>query len=311
MNIKQLFIPALLFLLGFTACETTEKIDDFPLRPSQLVVNCFFAPDSTWEFQVSKSLSVLDNADLKLINNATIKLFRDSEIIDTITVQDDDKWYRTGNNLPEIGKEYSIEVSSPDFGKILLARDIVPQPVPVSNVSIVLTDSSFYEWIDHDGDLCYSGNIKGNFNIKFSDPANIENYYQLSIYYYDTSYYNWEDPSGYYLERRELSISSDDPVVVNSREYGNILLLTDNIFDGQDYLLKVDFEDWDARRDKQYYIEFVSLNRSGYLYRRTVDDFYQSQGDPFAESVQVYCNIENGYGIFSGYSTDIYNVSLK
>ncbi len=305
MKTKQLFLFAVLLIFGFIACETTEKIDNFPLRPSKLVVNCFFAPDSTWEFQVSKSLSVLDNADIKFINNATIKIFKDSELIETITEQDDDKWYRTENNLPEMGKEYSIEVSSPDYGSRLIAEDYVPQAIPVSDASIVITDSSFYESPDYSW-----GNIEGNFNIKFSDPAQIDNYYQLSVFYFDTVFTNYEDSSEYYISKRVLSISSDDAAIVNDRDYNNNLLLTDNFFDGQNYQLKVNFEDWNARREKQYYIEFVSLNRSGYLYRRTIDDYNQSQNDPFSEPVQVYCNIENGYGIFSGYSTDIYVISI-
>ena len=70
MQTKQ-FIIIFIIIICCGACETTEKIDDFPLRPSKLVVNCFFESDSIWEFQVSKSLSVLDNADIKLINNAT------------------------------------------------------------------------------------------------------------------------------------------------------------------------------------------------------------------------------------------------
>lgn len=305
MKTKQLLLFAVLLIFSVIACETTEKIDNFPLRPSKLVVNCFFAPDSTWEFQVSKSLSVLDNADIKFIKNATIKIFKDSELIETITEQDKDKWYRTENNLPEIGEKYSVEVSSPDFGKKLLAEDYVPQAIPVSDVSVVITDSSFYEGINYSG-----GNVEGNFDIKFSDPANIENYYQLSIFYYDTVSINYDDPSEYYISKRVLSISSDAAAVINDRDYNNILLLTDVFFDGQNYQLKVNFEDWNARREKLYYIELVSLNRSGYLYRRTIDDYNQSQNDPFAEPVQVFCNIENGYGIFSGYSTDIYIVSI-
>ncbi len=292
----------------FNACETTEKIDDFPLRPSQLVINCFFTQDSTWEFQVSKSLSVLDNADLKFINNATIKLFKDSALIETITEQDADSWYRSDNNLPEMGAEYSIEVSSPDFGKTLLAKEYTPQAVTVSNVSVVLTDSSYYEGINYDGRRYYGGNVEGNFNILFTDPTIIDNYYQLSIFYNDTIYS--QDSLEYDLYRYELPISSDDGAIQNDGDNPARLLLTDNIFDGQDYQLKVNFNDWRARRGKTYYIELISLNRSGYLYRKSIDDYNQARNDPFAEPVMVYCNIENGYGIFSGYSTDTYMVTF-
>ena len=68
--IKRYFIFALLIaVLILSSCETTEKIDDFPLRPKKLVVNCYFAEDSAWNFQVSHSLSVLDNAERRLVTD--------------------------------------------------------------------------------------------------------------------------------------------------------------------------------------------------------------------------------------------------
>ena len=305
MKIYHLLIVSILLLSCF-ACETTEKIDDFPLRPSKLVVNCFFDSDSIWEFQVSKSLSVLDNADIKLINNATIKLFKDSELIETITEQSDDGWYKSVNNLPEIGNDYSIEVTSPDFKSKLFATDYAPVAIPVNNVSITITDSMFWDNYNYDNIMYSTGNIKGNFDITISDPVNTENYYQLSIFSFDTVYKYWDESSEYHITKRELSISSDDPSVENDRDYNSNLIFTDLFFDGKNYKLKVDFEDWNARTEKQYYIELVSFSKSGYLYRKSNDAYDQSQNDPFAEPVMIYCNIENGYGIFSGYSTNIF-----
>ncbi len=309
MRSKYILPLAFISIFIFHACETTEKIDDFPLRPSQLVVNCFFTQDNIWEFQVSKSLSVLDNADLKLINNATIKLFKDSDLIETLTKQGADGLYRCGNSLPQIGHEYSIEVSSPDFANTLFAKELTPQAVPVSNVSAVIRDSHFYENERYDGRIYYGGNVEGNFNILFTDPPGAENFYQLSIYYYDTVYIQ-EDSMEYEINRNEITIWSDDAAVENDGDYNTKLLITDYIFNGEDYQLKVDFRDWRPRRGRQYYIQLITINRSGYLYRKSIDDYNKARNDPFAEPVQIFCNIENGYGIFSGYSTNIYPVSF-
>ncbi|HKK63230.1 MAG TPA: hypothetical protein VJ951_11745, partial [Bacteroidales bacterium] len=97
-----------LVLLQVNSCETTEKIDDFPLRPAKLVVNCYFTVDSIWEFQLSKSLSVLDNAPLKYIDNAKIYLFHDNNIIDSITQPDNDGIYRSTAGTPVSGGKYAI-----------------------------------------------------------------------------------------------------------------------------------------------------------------------------------------------------------
>ena len=300
------FILISIFVL--TACETTEKIDDFPLRPSQLVVNCFFTEGGVWEFQVSKSLSVLDNAQIKLIENATIKLFKDSELIDTISEPDADFWYRSESNLPETGHVYSIEVTAPDFD-VLRANEITPKGVPVSNVSAVIRDSFFHE-SHYDGRVRYYGNVEGSFNILFSDPGGIENYYQLSIYYYDTVYYNQEDSLEFEVNKTNLTISTDDPSVEEDGGYNINLLISDNVFDGQDYKLDVDFREWSALKGRQYLIELTTINRSGYLYKRSIKEYSSAVNDPFAEPVKIFCNIENGYGIFSGYATEIYPVSF-
>ncbi|MBT4090854.1 MAG: DUF4249 domain-containing protein [Deltaproteobacteria bacterium] len=309
MIIRHRIIVSCLLVFSFVACETTEKIHDFPLRPSQLVVNCFFSEGNIWEFQVSKSLSVLDNADLKYIDNATIKLFRDDLLIETLVDQDPDGWYRTSSNLPEADHKYSIEVSSPDFEKVLLSEDIAPQEVPISDVSIIIKDSSFQKWIDYEGREYYGGNVEGSFNILFSDPGGAENYYSLSVFYLD-SVYDYEDPSEIQIQKRLLYISSDDSAIENDEDSYNQLLLRDVLFNGQDYQLKVDFNDWNSRKGREYYVELTSLQRAGYFYTKSIDDYSRAANDPFAEPVQIFCNIKNGYGIFSGFFTTVFGVSF-
>ena len=309
MKTKNLIIISCLslFLLG---CETTEKIDDFPLRPSQLVVNCYFHENAIFEFQVSKSLSVLDNADLKLVNDATVKLFKNNELLETLTEQSEDGWYRAENTRPETGEEYSIEVSSPDFEQVLLSTELAPQKVLISDVSVQVRDSSYYEYETGEGRKEYWGQAEGSFNITFSDPASFENFYALSVFFIDTMYYDYENPPRISVEKRNVSISSDDASIENDGDNYIKLLFRDLLFDGQAYQLKIDFEDWQARRGKEYFIELTSLQKGGYLYKRSIGDYYQARNDPFAEPVQIYSNIENGYGIFTGYSKAYYSISF-
>ncbi len=302
-SIFNLFILISLVLVG---CETTEKIDDFPLRPSKLVVNCYFNTDSTWKFQVSKSLSVLDNAEIKLIRNANIKLYKEGELLNTISSIGADGWYRSPENFPEEGKEYSIEVTSPDFKDGIQAKDVVPVKPSILNAGIIVTDSSFY---DH-GYYYYSyGYVKGSFEITLADQMNVSNYYQLKIYYMDSVFNNYTEEREFsHLQKSLISITSEDMNVENSREYGTSLLINDYMIDGQNYTLSVDFNDWNAMRKKEYLIELTSITRSGYLYRKTIDESNNSRNDPFAEPVMIYSNVSNGFGIFSAYSSGIYSL---
>jgi hypothetical protein len=303
----KLYILSFLSVAILLSCETTEKIEDFPLRPSQLVVNCLFTQDSIWEFQVSKSLSVLDNADLPLITDAVISLYKNSELLEEIFRPDEDGWYRYTDHLPEVNQEYSIEVSAPDFENTLLAKEYSVSPTAISNASIIVRDSSF--WQHDNGDwMSYGGNVEGSFLISLDDPVATENYYALAVYSIDTAYYNWEDRDNYVLETNSLVISCDDPSIDGEASSSLYVFFTDAIFNGEEYQIKLDFEDWRATRNKIYFIKLSTLQRSAYLYQKSIDQYFDAATDPFSEPVQIFSNIENGYGIFSSYAETLKEV---
>lgn len=280
-------------------CETTEKIDDFPLRPSKLVANCYFNPDSTWKVQVSKSLSVLDNAPLKLIDNATVKIYEENKLIDQINEPDEDGLYRSIGQKPLHGKEYRLEVSSPAFEEVFSATGNVPLPVPIVNTRFFVVDSSGFS------DPYYSYHqVSGYLKISFQDPVEEHNYYKLKMYYYDSVFnYNDGERNFLHLNQRTANISSNDPVLEKAHRYANHYLFDDRLFNGKKMTLDVDFNIYStAGMVEKYYIELTSLTKEAFLYRRTINEYSLSRNDPFAEPVMIYSNIENGYGIFAGYS---------
>ncbi len=297
----------ILFAVFLFACETTEKIDDFPLRPAKLVVNCFFSADSIWEFQVSKSLSVLDNADIKLIKNATITIFKEGEMQSSFNTVDKDGWYRNSETLPKAGKEYSIQVTSPDFKNILVAKDIVPEKPVITDAKLFIRDSMFY-----DGGYYNYGYIEGSFELSFSDPESIHNYYEIEVYALDSVFNYYPEPVEFVeLQNRILPISSDDLSADKISEVSYSLLLNDYLFDGKKHKLSIDFNDYNAGRKKDYYISLTSLSREGFLYRKTINEYGNSHNDPFSEPVMIYSNIENGFGIFSAFSQSMDTISTN
>lgn len=314
---KAIVPSAFLFyiILLFSGCETTEKIDEFPLRPSRLVVNSYFAPDSAWAFQVSKSLSVLDNAELEYVNDASVKIFRNSVLIDSITESGSDGWYQLNRNLPKQGEKYSIEVSTPQFKKSLYAEDMAPGIVPISGVSFTIIDSAFYRdhyyYFEPEQSEYYPvyGRVEGSFNITINDPGDAENYYQLSLFK-DYVYYNYEDSMFISGGRQQIMFTTKDAVADGGDTYRTSLLFNDEIFNGQQYQIKLDFEEWDVMFDSNFTVELIVMNRAGYLYRRSVEEYMASKGDPFSEPVLIYGNIENGYGIFAGYAVDTFALRL-
>jgi hypothetical protein len=312
MRFMKYIVLAVLAFAVFS-CETTEKIDDFPLRPARLVANCYFAADSVWEVQVSQSLSVLDNANLKLVEDARVLLYRDSTFIDTIR-KDFDGLYRSAVSLPVEKRKYSIQVTTPKFKTPLSASAVTPARVPISDVTLTIRDSSIYRerWPGEEEHIY--GDIEGEFGVVIDDPGDTENYYELRIYQTSTYEY-WEFDSLYtYVERYLMNFGTDDPVAEDygsDNEYLNSILFSDEIFNGQKYEVTLKFDDWINSNYKIYSFELKSLTREGYLYRRTIEKYEQSSGDPFSEPVVIYSNIENGYGIFAGYALSDYHKQLN
>ncbi len=275
-----------------------------------MVVNSLFHENSPIAIQVSKSLSVLDNADLKYIDNATVKLFKNDELIETLTEMSEYGFYWSTGGLPESGAVYSIEVSSPDFEQTSRASGFVPEKVRVSDATVLIRDSVFYEWEEYNGSIQYGGQVEGSFTVTLADPAGQSNYYSLSVFYLDTVYYDLKDSSNFGLESRPVYLDTEDAAVENAGDNYYMLLFRDELFEGQSYQIKFDFEDWNARRDRKYIIELNSYQEAAYFYKRSIGEYYQATNDPFAEPVQIYGNIENGYGIFSGYAVDYYIVGF-
>lgn len=305
-----IFILTIVSFFYIYSCETTERIDEFPLRPSKMVVNCFFTENLRWEIQVSKSLSVLDNANLGFIENATIKIFNEYELVESINSPDSDNWYRSPDNTPIAENEYSIEVSSPDFESVVFAKEVLPGPVSISVTDVFNIDTLFDQYYS-DGDLRKNwGYARGKMNVSFSDPPEEENFYELSIFWYDTIFTDAEHSTIDDIKTRRLNLSTEDISARDDESNKKNLLFTDQFFNAQNYQLMVDFIDKKAFRDKKCIVQLVTLSRSGYLYRSSIDDFKEASKDPFSEPVQIYGNIENGLGIFAAYSISLSPVEL-
>jgi hypothetical protein len=284
------------------SCETTEKIDEFPLRPSKLVLNCFFTADSTWEFQVSNSLSVLDNAQIELIDSASILLFQDGYPIDTLDRPEDDGIYRSHKVLPGMNASYSVTATAPGFDVVLHAEDHVPVSVPIRRIRGTIIDSSFYHGYDYYTDSPkIRGHIEGTIELEIQDPPGVDNYYHLAVYFMEERLRDYEDTI-YYLDRRRVNFTVQD-AAAEETAFGSGALFSDQFFDGQEHTVKIIYHASGIKNNmKVFYAELTSLTESAYLYKRSIEDYQAASGDPFSEPVLVYGNIENGLGIFSGYN---------
>jgi len=289
-NIKMLSVILIAVLFIFS-CAKKEDIVDFPVKDKTLVLNCYFAPDSTWIFYISKSLSVIDNAELSYVTNAKLVLKEEGVVKATITNANFGEYYTYDGLNPQVGKKYEVEVSHPDYPTIS-ASDILPSPVKLDVVKSRIIDSNLYydSWLNK-----YVGEINANLTIAVNDPKGEENYYRFYMFYLDTF-------DGQIYRTELYAYETNNPVVENT--YNSGLLFTDYLFDGTKYEISFKIQDYGYYTGKPYFFVLESMSRATYLYEKSHFMYLDMSGNPLSEPVQVFNNIKNGYGIFGGFSND-------
>ena len=214
---------AVILLAGtliISSCHKVERIVDFPIKEKTLVLNAYFTPDSAWVFYVSKSLPVIDNAELGYVNDATIKLIEETDTIATLVNANANDRYIIYSPKAKIGKKYSVEVSHPNYPTIY-ASDFLRSPVPHDLISYKLLDTSLYfdPWLG-----ISRGNMKAEITIGIDDPKAEDNYYLFYIYYIDSF-------DGYVNKNRVYDYETKNPAVDEKylKSYnGNALLFNES-----------------------------------------------------------------------------------
>jgi hypothetical protein len=92
------------------------------------------------------------------------------------------------------------------------------------------------------------------------------------------------------------------------------IAFNDHLFDGStvtiDFLLGEYYLDG-KEGASAIYISLSKISNEYFLYESSYQKYLSSQGSIMAQPVQVYTNIENGLGVFAGYSTATDSIQLK
>lgn len=279
------------------SCQKVIPLDA-ETKTSKLVVNALFNENEFWEVNVSRSLSVLDDGDLSNVDNVASALVYDNSTNSLVTslTYDGENYISLGGVKPVIGKEYRIEVSATNY-KSVSSIDYCPSNIPILSFDTSSSVTSF-------------GELRFETSIDFQDPAG-SNYYgvKMDIIEYQRIY---NSSAGRYdtteINRKETYLSTSNPVVDNSGpdSYARILTFKDNLFDGQRQTITFNYNYYVSGTPNQFTVRKVSLlslTESTYKYLKSIETYRNVDGNPFAEPVQVYTNIENGFGIFGGQSS--------
>lgn len=295
-------------LFAFSSCQTVVDLD-LPEKKPSLAVNCFFNPDSVFLVNVSKSQYVLDNAAIKKIDNATVSLYEESSWIENLPFTSDGNYRSSINFRPQAGKNYQLKVSADEFNAVE-SSDAAPYPTQIIRVDT--------------GNFFFENQKYFELKVRFKDNPAVKNYYQLQLF--TKNYFLNFDSLGNLVPDtnsffQPSGFQSRDLIFDDINWFGNSgAMFTDELFSAKgEYevsLYTYAYSDGYDSTMKAYVfdelrVDLKSVSKPYYNYVLSYQKYQMSNGNPFAEPVQVYNNIKNGYGIFAGYSAANYVMKLN
>jgi hypothetical protein len=285
-----------------TSCELVKEVD-VDSGPSRLVVNSYLLADSTWSLEVAQTVHILERNYLVTPENVSMNVVSQSgDVIEFERVMAGYNGYEYHTfralQTPVAGETYTIEASAPNFAPVH-AVTTVPARIQLISVSL---DSA--DMIPNNYDN--AGSIPVDFT--FQDPPGRGDYYipQFLIkvlrdrYNPDTrkfeTLYTW---MGFSLTENVKTggLSLEE----------NVRAISDELFDGKvtTIRLHVNKSFYSSNEPKTYSWMFCLTRIGDDYYKYMLSSFLQwdTSGNPLAQPVQVFTNVEGGLGIFAGAST--------
>lgn len=279
-----LFISTLAF---FVSCEKEIKLKEDEIEP-RIVMNGLLTAGDTIRVQLSESRNVLYDQELPVITTGVVELFSSSGTSLGTFTHEANGVYAMHGVIPAAGNSYRIDASFGTFKAVSASTD-VPSTTNIASI-----------------DTAKQGDIM-KYEIKFNDNGAETNYYAVTLksisviiddFTGDTIM--WEDT---YYETAEI-FTQNGYADVNGLKWGQIFLFSDASFNGQQCSFSAEQAISSDADTLLSVITVHSISESYYKYKVSLEKYQQTEGDPFAQPVQVFSNVENGFGVLGGYSSD-------
>lgn len=284
----------IVFLICFSivflsSCREVVQ-DQFPEIIQTPVVNSILKADSTLVINLSYSAS-LNFGKIEYIKNATIRFFVDDNFEETVSNSEDGMYI--SNITVESGKKYNCEIDIPGY-EMITCEARIPQPakiIDITHKNLAYTDPE--------------GTIFPAVVLTFENNINKSEYFEVVIKTLQT---NWE---GEQRNAYAWLVGIDDPLIIN--EGLPIAVFSNELITDSIYTMSLNYStggsSWNTADTHPYIVELHSINYDYYKYLKQLYLFKQAvNSDNLTGStppVQIYSNVENGYGIFAGYSNYI------
>lgn len=264
-----------------TSCEQ-EVTFDFN-KPVRLCLNCILDPDSIITAKLTLSGTIKDNSTFSAVDDADILIYEDGSEIGSLTNTGEGNYQM--DYYPKPLKEYTITVRHPRYEN-LSASTTVPQKPNVQHKSDTL---EFNEQGRH-----YVLDV----NFEIHDTPGTTNYWMYNKHtlhemtYSGVSTFSINAP---FIDDFNRVTDTDAKYGI---KYWYYIRISDAGYEGK--ILR--FNTW-GKTDSYNCFLSADIHYDKYL-KTSVKTHLNSENDlPFKEPLQIYSNIENGYGIFGSCAT--------
>lgn len=307
-------IPKLLFCvtsliiiltIGLFACQKPLEID-YPEIEPKLVVNCTFTQDSLVKLKLMHT-SQFDDTVLHFVDDAKCEIWQNETLFDEL--QNIENGYYIGTKYPEPDINYNLKIEHNIYENIS-AQSYCPEKSEIINIY----KEDFVYPVE--SDINMENRKYSVLNLNFIDNKQMGNYYFVSLK--ARQYYSIEDEQNKWTDINLKSYSEfvkNEEILEFEPEY---LIFNNSLFENAETKIEVLYllNWWGSMGDGQTVVysygshqinyKFGNISKEYYLYLKSLlkhkfnqnSEIFYYQGDP----VQMYTNIENGYGIFAGYN---------
>lgn len=293
--ISYIFLPLMLglFLVG---CEKEIPFKGEVAKP-KLVLNGDFQADTSWNLHLSNSLSIGDTGKPRAVTNGVIRIKDENGQLLTTLAHNIEGFYRGTQALPQAGKSYQVEVEAPGYTTVT-SQGSVPNPTPITVQDTMRTT--------------FLGEQVVSLNVTLNDPPGDENYYVFDVQalLYDSADVLFDQ---YELYTYSLEVNLDMDGLGDENSSFQRIYMKDDAIQGQQYsvnlmvgvanLPEIIADPYSGFERADLLVRVRTVSKELYQYLRSYDRYRNYSFDPtFSQPVQVFSNIENGFGVFGGYS---------
>lgn len=298
----------IILLIAVISCHKTIEIE-IPLPEKKPVINCVFKEGEPFKVYVSTVIEPRDTL-ITNIKNAIVEIEKpDGQKVQLLYGKHG--YYTTNAIIPGKGDLYKITVTVDDMSTAT-AQSMIP------NEQIIITGIESKRGlvtvpVMGTGD---EGKIKvQNLKVHFKQHQTNEDYMGISTIIHPISHNHIND-SILITEQKDLFIQgflrTNDPGIKaegleNYYESG-ILLFKDLLFNKEDASITFNVE---KETPSAFWLHFFLFSPEAFKYTKSWIVHYYTQDYDFWEVYEpqpLYSNIENGYGIFAGYSAQMFEV---